>query len=61
MQEPWATCVKVMLEQFGFRYVLAQGVGDFDLFIEVFKNRVSQFYKKTWYDGTRNIRHIRMN
>ena len=51
----WATCVKVMLEQFGFRYVWAQqGVGDFDLFIEVFKNRVSQFYKKKWYDVTRN-------
>ena len=27
---------------------------DFDLFIEVFKNRVSQFYKKKWYDATRN-------
>ena len=39
----WATCVNVMLEQFGFRYVWAQqGVGDFDLFIEVFKNRFSQ-------------------
>ena len=51
----WATWVKVMLEQFGFRYVWAQqGVGDFDLFIEVFKNRVSQFYKKKWYDATRN-------
>ena len=27
----WATCVKVMLEQFDFRYVWAQqGIGDFD-------------------------------
>ena len=51
----WATCVKVLLEQFGFRYVwVQQGVRDFDLFIEVFKNRVSQFYKKKWYDATRN-------
>ena len=51
----WATCVNAMLEQFGFRYVWAQqGVGDFDLFIEVFKNRVSQFYKKKWYDSTKN-------
>ena len=33
------------------RYVwVQQGVRDFD----VFKNRVSQFYKKKWYDATRN-------
>ena len=44
-----------MLEQFGFRNVCAQqGVEDFDLFIEVFKNRASQFYKKKGYDATRN-------
>ena len=37
------------------RYVLVQqGVRGFDVFIEVFKNRVSQFYKKKWYDATRN-------
>ena len=45
----WATCGKVMLEQFGFRYVWAQqGVGDFDLFIEVYlKTGFHNFTRKS--------------
>ena len=44
-----------MLEQFGSRYVWAkQSVGYFDLFIVVLKNRLSEFYKKKWYNATRN-------
>ena len=51
----WAPCVKVMLEQFGSRYVWAkQSVGYFDLFIVVLENRLSEFYKKKWYNATRN-------
>ena len=43
------TCGKVMLEQFGFRYVRAQqGVGDFDLFMEVYlKTGFHNFTRKS--------------
>ena len=52
----WATRVKQMLDKFGFRYVWAQqGVGDIDVFIEVFKTRLLFFYERKWYDATRNF------
>lgn len=51
----WASCIREMLEQFGFRYVWnQQGVGDIPLFLEVFKSRVKEYYSRSWFGAVRN-------
>ena len=45
----WARCVKCMLESNGFSDVwLCQGVGDRDLFVKIFTERLSDVFFQNW-------------
>ena len=45
----WVNCLKAMLEQNGFGDVwLKQGVGDREIFLKIFKQRVWDIFRQNW-------------
>jgi len=51
----WATSVRTMLCQFGFEHVWTQqGVGNESVFLNVFKLRVSDYYRADWLSRIRD-------
>lgn len=51
----WAFSVKSLLESMGFNNVwLAQGVGDMNLFLAIFKQRLSDNFIQGWNDRIQN-------
>lgn len=51
----WARSVKSLLESLGFNYVwLAQGVGDINRFLCVFKQRLTDNFIQNWNEGIVN-------
>ena len=54
-RQTWATSVKKLLCKFGFNHVWAQqGAGNEELFLNVFKLRVTEHYKSAWSTSVRN-------
>ena len=51
----WATKIKMLLFQYGFGYVwITQNIGDADIFVTQFKQRLSDCGKQTWHDSVQN-------
>lgn len=51
----WISKVRCLLEKFGFNYMWAsQGVGDEDLFMEIFDTKLKDYFKGKWTENIRN-------
>ncbi|KAH3891876.1 hypothetical protein DPMN_015986 [Dreissena polymorpha] len=51
----WATKVKSILFTYGFGYVwISQEIGDCDMFINVFRNRLIDCFTQNWHDTVSN-------
>jgi len=50
----WATGIRTILSEAGFYSVwLSQGVGDIDMFLDVFKSRLIDMYRQDWFGSMR--------
>ena len=44
----WASHIRCLLERYGFSFVrISQGVGDVDIFMEIFKTKLQEYFKNT--------------
>ena len=44
----WASHIRCLLERYGFSFVwISQGVGDVDIFMEIFKTKLQEHFKNT--------------
>lgn len=51
----WASSIRELLGKFGFGHVwVQQGVGNVDIFLNVFKLRVTNYYISVWKNDLRN-------
>ena len=51
----WASHIRCLLERYGFSFVwISQGVGDVDVFMEIFKTKLQEHFKNTWFTDIGN-------
>ena len=44
----WASHIRCLLKRYGFGFVwISQGVGDVDIFMEIFKTKLQEHFKNT--------------
>ena len=51
----WASHIRCLLERYGFSFVwISQGVGDVDVFMKIFKTKLQEHFKNTWFTDIGN-------
>ena len=51
----WASHIRCLLEKYGFSFVwISQGVVDVDIFMEIFKTKLQEHFKNTWFTDIGN-------